>query len=295
MPGNVSVIQSLAISQATDICNTAARIRNSQSARNRDRAANIRETADRIAQHLNQWQGDLLCQLHSELKAYDQVGIAPSFIQIAGQRRLEKPLNKLLAWWVDPEATHGMAREFLKRLAGLIPFEALKKDLDDGLPYTFKGEKAMTDGSGNQPDLLVSTQNAALMLENKLYSGQSGDAQYKTYFDEFQSCSEFKSQEKKAILCVRDDRDHPENWDGKITHADLADILENLAQLPRYSKWDRIAATLCAVSFRGDEMAEKILYARRLEQEVASAKPSLDTITKLRQCLPLPKPLQPWD
>jgi len=213
---------------------------------------------------------------------------------VAGQSQLEKPLNRLLAWWADPAGEHGMGTEFLKRLAMLVDLRAMVDDLDHGERPEITSERNVdNDQSGKEPDLTVRTANAALLLENKLWSPESGD-QYHPYLQVLQRLAG-ESRQRRAVLCAHDKRAVPKGWDPSIRHHDLARILDELSQLEGAPLWGRIAAAICARSFEEDDASDRVTQARGLLEETAHSGITLRQISRLRAALPLPKPPTPWE
>jgi hypothetical protein len=195
-------------------------------------------------------------------------------------------LNRLLAWWADPEAEHKMGTEFLKRLALLVNLPAMVDDLDRGNKPEITSEEGVDDDqSGKQPDLTVWTVNAALLLENKLWSPESGD-QYAPYLQVLRRLAG-KSRQRRAILCAPDQRAVPRGWDCSIQHDDLVQIFDELSHLEGAPLWRRISAAIRARSFSTLDVDKCISEAHDLMKETAQSRITLDQISRLRAALPL--------
>ncbi|MGY6217583.1 hypothetical protein ACW73L_20695 [Methylolobus aquaticus] len=260
-----------------------------------ERARAIRDTANVIEQHLQEWKKSLRTQLEEQLRAWDEHGTPLSFVRVAGQRHLEKPLNRLLGWLADPEGDHGLGSEFLIGLAGRMNLPEMVEDLQNGEKPEVKAEEALEDDdSGKQPDLLARTSRAALLLENKVWAPQSGD-QYGPYLAVF--TQHFAGDRKKrAFLCSRTPRNKPEGWDGTLLHSDLARILHDIAGGEgTFSTWGRIAAVVCAVALEDSEIGEKARQARELLKETHTASVNARHISQLRAAIPLAQPYTPWN
>jgi len=188
----------------------------------------IEATANQIEGHLTEWKRRLETRLREKLAPWEEKGIPPDFVSIAGQSRLEKPLNKLLAWWSDPDAPHGLSSKFLSHLADCANLNSLRRDLENNERQEVYSEKSIDDHSRLEPDLLIRTKHSVLLLENKLRSGESGD-QFSKYLDELTN-NWSGEREWKAILCAPDDRKPPKGWHKTITHSQIAGILRELSQ-----------------------------------------------------------------
>lgn len=259
------------------------------------RALAIRDTADVIEQHLQGWKKSLRTQLEEQLRAWDEHGTPLSFVRVAGQRHLEKPLNRLLGWLADPEGDHGLGSAFLIGLAIRMDLPEMVEDLKNGEKPEVKAEEALEgDDSGKQPDLFARTSRAALMLENKVWAPQSGD-QYGPYLAVF--TQHFAGDRKKrAFLCSRTQRKKPDGWDGTLLHRDLASILHDIAGGEgKVPTWGRIGAVVCAVALEDSEIGEKANQARKLLEETHTASVNARHISQLRAALPLAQPHTPWN
>jgi hypothetical protein len=203
--------------------------------RRESRAQAIADTASRIESHFVDWAAQLRRQLDEQLATWDQVGIPPSFVTVAGQSHLEKPLNRLLGWLADPDAAHGVGIEFLKHLATLVELSEMVADLQNcDRPDVMCEQSPDDDDSGKEPDLLVRTNNAALLLEKKLWSPESGP-QYEPYLELLNRWG--GNRTRRAVLCVRRQREVPKGWDLTILHDDLARILDALSRQADVPMW----------------------------------------------------------
>jgi hypothetical protein len=258
----------------------------------------VHETAGLIQGHLQTWR-DTLCQQMERQLADLAVGCPPSFVRVAGQSHLEKPFNRLLAWLVDPLSDHGCGAAFLKLLALRVEFPELVEDLDlmatdSNWQIEIRAEQELDDDdSGKEPDLAIRTPRAALLLENKVGSPESGD-QYAPYLVAFRRWAEPK-RKTHAYLCARSERDVPKGWTGFLLHADLAEILYEVSRDKKgVSVWGRISAVMCATALVEASDHEKIRAARQILAETKITSVNTDQITRLREILPLPRPMTPW-
>lgn len=254
--------------------------------------AAIEGTAETIRNALGGWRDRLVSELEQELISFDD-GLPPSFVQVAGQSHLEKPLNRLLAWMTDPEGDHGWGRQFLLLLARFVELHEMVSDLEMGLDVKIIAEQAIEDDdSGKEPDLIIGTPHAALMLENKLWAPESGD-QYGPYLTAFRAWA--KGRRSKTVLCAPNERAVPAGWDRSILHQDLGHLLMRIADgETRAPVWGRISAAMCAVTFQRQSHHQTIIDARQALESARQSTPSLEQVARLRGILPLPRPITPW-
>jgi hypothetical protein len=256
------------------------------------RVAAIEETCAEIRQHLGEWRDRLGEQLREQLAGLE-AGCPPSFIRVAGQSHLEKPFNRLLAWMVDPHGDHGWSNAFLKLLAERMGLPEMVEDLDAGELPGIRAEQALDgDDSGKEPDLVIWTTRAALLLENKVWAPESGD-QYGPYLASFRTLAGPRTT--KAFLSARESRDTPLHWDGFLLHSDLANLLFHIGTGANESPvWARVCAVMCAVALEDRRDAETLREARVLLRKTEEEPVSVDQISRLRKLLPLPTPRTPW-
>lgn len=280
------------INKANQILQVADRLQQVFAQRASERADAIHVTADIIESHLGKWQADLHQQLEVQLAEWRILGVPPSFIDVAGQSRLEKPFNRLLAWWCDVYAAHGLGGEFLALLAKLCDLPEMVEDIQNNCKLEVCAEQALDEIDSNQePDLMVRTPRAALLLENKVNAQESGD-QYAPYLEILKQWAG-DNRKKRAVLCARDKRDRPNGWHKSITHVELAEILHQLASSENATIWGRISATLCALSFEQTQLESLLLQAEQVLERTTGI-PTVRKIKALSDVLPLPQIPTPW-
>jgi len=256
----------------------------------------IVRTADEVTSHFDQLSAGLVADLENIILAHQIWGLPPSFIHVAGQGGLEKPFNRLLAWWADINAEHGLAKEFLKLLAQLADLPELVEDVDYSMPEV-KAEQAIKGVSnGKMPDFMVRSDRAVLMIENKVGAPESGD-QYGPYLKTLQIWAD--GRKCRAILSARDERKIPEDWDRMLTHQELAEkVFEQLWNLDGAPMWGRIAAKITSLSFCNVSADNaSIKRVKELLELYASANKRLSVknimeLETLRARIPLPAVLK---
>lgn len=246
-----------ALSAATAGIQTAAL------AREAAQLAAIRTATTEIGKHVLAWEAALTAELQAEVARRDGIGWPPSFVAMAGARHLEKHLNRLLGWWADPHAGHGMERTFLSKLARRAGAQKLADDVDRGTAFVVHVESAIDD-SGKRPDLLVTTDRGVLLLENKLHAGESGN-QYGPYLALLQGWAK-GHDERRAVLCSRRDDPTPAGWDSVLRHHEMAALFRELGSgsIQGATTWARIAALTTAEAFEERDVGDLLAGARRL-------------------------------
>jgi len=209
-------------------------------------------------------------ELKQEVARHSYLGWPPSFLDIAGLGRNERRLNWVIGWWANPQESHGFSVEFLKALALKLRFSPLLNDLHHPKIHSAMGDQFLEVyreqtipgiTSSKKPDLLVSSPNAVLLLENKIEGGRESGDQYEPYLRLLEECARRQlpnlsratnlPRATKAILCCpSEDQDTPAGWDRRILHEELGSIFEELAQLESAPIWSRISAALTAVAFK---------------------------------------------
>jgi hypothetical protein len=260
----------------------AARIGVAREQQQKAKVEAICRASKELRVHLDAWDAELRSALETEVKKRSDAGWPPSYVRVAGLGHLERPLNQLLAWWVDPEADHGLARGFLAMLARRAGAHALAEDVALGLPVEVYAESAVDEG-GKEPDLLARTEHGALMLENKLGAGESGN-QYGPYLSLFHRwASNVPEGERRALLCCPKPRPKPEGWSDVLLHREVASLLREIAEQPGATPWGRVSALVVAEAFEDRRIGALMARVRAALRETAG--PRAATIREMRELL----------
>jgi hypothetical protein len=254
----------------------------------------IEATASTVTAHYLVLAQPLRQKLEDIIRRANTIGWPTSFVQVAGQRDLEKPFNRLLRWWSSVNADHGAGAHFLVALARKVELVEMVEDLEGGeIPRVYNEESVELE-TAKEPDLLVTTRRAALMVENKVWSPESGD-QYKPYLALFHRLAG-PGRKTRAILTARDRRDRPEGWDGFLFHKELARIFRDVSEAKDIPIWGRISAVLCAVSFEDEyERAELLKRGRTLVRDLSIGKVRPLDLQEMREIISaVPMPPSPW-
>lgn len=254
------------------------------------KSAVVREVGADLEAKLDELAWPLRKGLQVRVEEYRRLGRPPSLLRIIGQSHLEKPFNRIMKWCADVGAEHGFGREFLRELGALAGLPELAEDLATGEIPTVTGETSI-DKAGNMPDLVVCTARTALLVENKVRAGESGD-QYAPYLLCFHELA--GEREARALLCARDLRPVPPGWNSSITHSQLASIFQRLARLDSIPLWGRIAAWQCAAAFADVAPDNAIAEAVQLLSATAAGRITPKQFHRLRELQAIPSSSSMW-
>jgi hypothetical protein len=253
----------------------------------------IRNTAEAINKRCQEWGTGIRRDLEQSFKIIQEIGCPPPFGKIAGLGGIEPPLNNLLEWWAKSGSEHGMTKSFLIRFVDAIGFSEMVEDLktdESDLVEVYANQKIPGSGSEKKPDLAVRTKNTALILENKLGSGESGEGQYTEYYDKILPFWAKDRKAKRAVFCCPNDYEHnppPEETWCCIRHTELAAVFLNLAkQTDGASFWGRVAAIVTAVALDETLFPYKIFLETDKQLEKMRAAPrflAVDIYAMLKQ------------
>jgi hypothetical protein len=229
-----------------------------RAARTAEASARITRLADLAQGWLTESAAAVRADLTARVAEVERVGTPPSLFTLMGLSWYEKPYNRVLAWIVDPYAQHGAGRAVLRALARHLQTGSLLTDLDDpAAEIEIRGELAWPPeaGSTRQPDLVVLTPSFALLIENKVLAGESGDGQYDEYLQALVRLAEARGVGWGAWLAAPGERPLPDagedgnSWTGVLRHRDLAAVLRNAAATADVPAWGRVACLLVAAQF----------------------------------------------
>ena len=253
--------------RASRVRNAAATIRGARDKEAKRRAEAVGLAASQIRRALQSECSRFRWELEAVVQRALGEGVVPSLLRAAGLSHLERPFNTLLAWWAEVDAEHGLGRSFLMALGEAISFDRLVDDLAQGdIPYVLAEQAPAAAMWSRQPDLMVRTRNAALLVENKVDAAESGEGQYADYLDLLNWWAEGRAT--RAVLLARDQREVPDGYDLMVTHAELAAVFRGLAgAADRGSRWGRTCAAIMAATLDDEVNRQEVEWhreARRL-------------------------------
>jgi hypothetical protein len=214
-------------------------------ARNAERARHIQAASLRLASAYDGQFKESRSRLETAVLRLTGSGWTPSFVRVVGDSDTEANFNKLLGWWARDD-DHGAGFAFLRALATRCGLEEMAVDLDHGEQPEVRVEEGSRESPFDQPDLLVMTSNAALMIEDKVNACE-GKRQYARYLESFRA--EAGARRAVSVLLSRSEREKPRDWTGSLLHADIAALLRNVGNDLRQPFWTRVAAIISATAF----------------------------------------------
>ncbi|MGI8539193.1 MAG: PD-(D/E)XK nuclease family protein [Rubrobacteraceae bacterium] len=103
-----------------------------------------------------------------------------TFMEIAGYPHYENVSSNILAFFMDPEESHGFGTLILDALASAGDIAAG----DEGVGGNVSVEREVVTDNGNRIDILITSDNHAILIENKIYAGVSNPFDdYAAYLD----------------------------------------------------------------------------------------------------------------
>lgn len=116
-------------------------------------------------------------QCYEELQS---MGYNFNIFELAGVKRDEVKISSILAWFLNPKASHGQRDLFLNAFLRLIPEQAWH---NKNQPLDFKNYRVLTECYGDDKsrmDIVVDTNNFYLVIETKIDTGEH-DKQLERY------------------------------------------------------------------------------------------------------------------
>jgi PD-(D/E)XK nuclease superfamily len=90
-----------------------------------------------------------------------------TFMEIAGYPHYENACSNILAFFMDPEESHGLGTLVLDALASAGKIAAA----DEGVGGGVSVEREVSTDDGNRIDILITSDEHAVLIENKIYAG----------------------------------------------------------------------------------------------------------------------------
>lgn len=103
-----------------------------------------------------------------------------TFMEIAGYPHYENACSNILAFFMDPEESHGLGSLVLDAFAGAVGIA----DADVAIGGNVSVEREVNTNAGNRVDLLITSDDHAILIENKIYAVASNPFDdYAAYLD----------------------------------------------------------------------------------------------------------------
>lgn len=243
----------------TELREAIAKVRHARDELEADRVQAVR----RAGETLGAFFAERAIEVRSRAERLLGLGVPPSLRNLCGTWDLEVPLNRILGWLFDPAGSHGADAAPLLHLVRSLNLGAMAADLRNGARASVYAESSPDPSRWwRQPDLVVETPRAVLLLENKVLSPESGPEQYRDYLEMVQEMAAGRAWQ--AVLLTRQGKTVPEGWTRVLLHAELADLLSPLGESCELSAWARILVALITTDLRYNDLSARVGDARRL-------------------------------
>ena len=144
-----------------------------------------------------------------------------TFMEIAGYPHYENVSSNILAFFMDPEESHGLGPLILDALASAVSIA----DADEGVGGNVSVEREVSTDAGNRIDVLIESDDRVILLENKIYAGASNPFDdYAGYLDRISD-----GRAKHKILLTLYPTNEGSKWDfTNLTHEELVAQIRSL-------------------------------------------------------------------
>lgn len=148
-----------------------------------------------------------------------------TFMEIAGYPHYENACSNILAFFMDPEESHGLGILVLDALTGAGSIAAA----DEGVGGNISIEREVSTDAGNRIDILITSDTHAILIENKILAGVSNPFNdYSAYLDRIAN-----GRAKHKLLLTLYPTGEGSGWGFvNLTHKDFVEEVRSL--LGRY-------------------------------------------------------------
>lgn len=166
--------------------------------------------------------------IHEAEKLLDEFRALPgrverprTFMEIAGYPHYENVCSNILAFFMDPEESHGLGTLVLDALASAGGIATA----DEGLGGNISIEREVSTDAGNRIDILITSDTHAIMIENKIYAGVSNPFEdYSAYLNRIAS-----GRAEHKLLLTLNPINEGNDWDfTNLTYADFVGEIRSL-------------------------------------------------------------------
>ena len=119
-----------------------------------------------------------------------------TYMEIAGYPHYENVCSNILAFFMDPEESHGLGTLVLDALASAGNITAA----GEGVGGNVSVEREVTTDKGNRIDILIESDDRAVLIENKIYAAASNP--FDDYTDYFDRTYADRADRKKILLTL---------------------------------------------------------------------------------------------
>ena len=110
---------------------------------------------------------------------------------------------------------------------------------------------------------MIRSVSAAVLIENKVNSPESGSGQYADYLEVLSKWA--GSRESRAYLLAPDTRDKPSGWTASLQHCQIAGVFRRLAEeTPGLPFWDRVLYGILTGDLDPDPLQNRVQQVEAL-------------------------------
>ena len=150
-----------------------------------------------------------------------------TFMEIAGYPHYENVCSNFLAFFFDPEGSHGLGSLFLDALADSVSITGG----EEGLGGNVSVEREVSTDKGNRIDILIKSDSYAVLIENKIFAAVANPFKdYAEYLDNLKNENgEAYAEDKKTkiLLTLYPSSEGAEWCFVNLTHADFASTIRS--------------------------------------------------------------------
>ena len=249
----------------------------------------------RLATITRDWYSRIGSGLLEQAREVLEVGEPPRVRELCGLKDLEKPMNRVLGWIFDPVGSHGAGALPLIRLAKLVGANTLAEDAEatPAKVEVYREESPRDFPSSKEPDLLVRSPRAALLLENKILAPESGD-QYGPYEEAFRRWA--GDRECHLVLSAPTLREKHEDYQ-LLLHSSIAELLSELAGNSELPLWSRITLITLIQDIEGGDTRSAIGRIRLITDTADKNNGPLgpEKAIELRNLIATVRSFRPWE
>lgn len=151
----------------------------------------------------------------------DRVERPQTFMEIAGYPHYENVCSNILAFFMDPEESHGLGTLVLDALASVSNIAMA----DKGIGGNVSVEREVNTNKSNRIDIMIESDDHAILIENKIHAGASNP--FDDYVDYLDQKANGRAKHKFLLTLL------PTNEGSKwsftnLTHEELVDQIRSL-------------------------------------------------------------------
>ncbi len=144
-----------------------------------------------------------------------------TFMEIAGYPHYENVCSNILAFFMDPEESHGLGTLVLDALVSAGNIAAADEEVNSNISV----EREVSTSAGNRIDILIESDTQAVLVENKIYASVNNPFDdYSAYLDQIAD-----GRTKHKLLLTLDPTSEGSKWDFEnLTYEEFVEQIRSL-------------------------------------------------------------------